>query len=344
MASLLSSSTSRIVWKWKSNTQPWSNVEPDTWEQYSDIENYMIENAYKKNESQVQLDHFWIDFNNQIQIKIDNPNKKRPIKREIMHRSNNDIREQRFTMEQPKLDYKSLNMTDPFRSFVQNSGCRLLSDDKINDEWIEKAAHGIETEGAKLGKMLEAQCIANELRNMKHKSKNEILECCVGLYTAESFLYKLINKVMREADMCKGMLLRVEDREYGKTLGPYCGLLEKYIHDSPKQQDITVYRCATLTNEMIHDYKENIGRLAWWDSFSSTTKNKNKAFEFGGNCLFVIYIPRGSNFSGVDISSLSEYPGEEEILLQPAIRMSIKKVEYDLNINKHIINLELSSC
>ncbi|CAF3416232.1 unnamed protein product [Rotaria socialis] len=343
MACLDSSSESRIIWKWKSNAHPWSNVEPDTWEQYSDIENCIIENAHKNNQSQVELDHCLIDFNNQIQINKHNLNKRRPIKRESLLMSDKHIREQRFTMEQPKLDYKSLNKTDPFRSFVQNAGFRLHSDDSIDSELIEKAACGIEAEGTKLNKTLEAQSIANELRHMKHKSKNEILECCVKLYTAESFLYKLINKIMREADMCKGMLLREEDREYGKTLGPFCGLLEKYLCDSPKQHDITVYRCATLTNEMVNDYKQNIGRDVWWDAFTSTTKNKHKAFEFGGNTLFVIFIPGGLAHSGVDISSLSVYPSEEEILLQSAITVFIKKVEYHPNINKHIINLEVYS-
>lgn len=335
-------SESRIVWKWKSNVNPWSNVEPDTWEQYSDIENYMIEHAHQQNRTQVELDHFLIDFKKNIQINKNNPDKKRPIKRESIHKSNNNNRGHRFTIEQPKLNHTSLNVTDPFRSFIQNAGFGYLPDDKINDELIEEAACGIEIEGRKMNKLLEAQHMANELRNMKRKSVKEILEFAVKLYTAESFLYKLINKVMREADMCKGMLLDQKDREYGKTLGPYCGLLDKYLRDSPKQENIKVYRCATLTDEMIHDYKTHIGSTAWWDAFSSTTKNKHKALEFGGNTLFVIYIPYGLGRAGVNISSLSEYPNEEEILLQPAIRVEIANVEYDSNIQKHKINLTLT--
>ncbi|CAF4113727.1 unnamed protein product [Rotaria sp. Silwood2] len=141
------------------------------------------------------------------------------------------------------------------------------------------------------------------------------------------------------------MFCTKRDREYGQTLGPFCGLLEKYLRDSPNQEDIIVYRCATLTNEMIHDYKTNPDWSVWWDAFSSTTKSKDKALQFHGNTLFVIYIPgRRLHCSGVDISSLSVYPGEEEVLLQLAIQVSIKKVEYNPKINKHVINLEVCHC
>ena len=338
-----SPSESGIIWKWKSNANPWANVEPDTWEPYSDTDNSIIENAHQQNQKRVELDYFWIDFSKQLQVNKQDSNKQRPIRREIIHIPAKQIREHRFTLEQPKLDYKALNTSDPFRSFISNSGFDLSSSEKIHAELVEKAAHGIEIEGAKLDKTQEAQRIANELRGVKHKSIEEILECCVKLYTEDTFLYRLINKVMRQADMCKGMLLTQEDQEYGRTLGPYCGLLEKYLCDSPNQEDITVYRCATLTNEMVDDYKKNIGRLAWWDAFSSTTKNKHEALRFGNNTLFVIYIPRHQQrCTGVDISSLSKYSHEEEILLHPAIQVCIQKVEYDAQLKKYVINLEVS--
>ncbi|CAF2658224.1 unnamed protein product [Rotaria sp. Silwood2] len=259
-----SSSKLPIIWMWKLNANPWTNVGPDTWEQYSDIENYIIENAHQQNKNQVELDHFWFDFNKQIQINKQDLNKQRAIMREIMYMLDKDIREHRFTMQQPKLDYKPLNMSDPF--------------------------------------------------------------------------------LMREADICKGMFTNEKDREYGQTLGPYCALSEKYLRDSPNQEEIIVYQCATLTNEMIHEYKENIGRLAWWDAFSSTIKNEHKALQFGGNTLFVIYIPRQKHCLGVEISSLSVYLDKEEILLQPALNISIQRIQYEPKINKHQINLEVSSC
>ncbi|CAF3345961.1 unnamed protein product [Rotaria sp. Silwood2] len=84
------------------------------------------------------------------------------------------------------------------------------------------------------------------------------------------------------------MFCTKRDREYGQTLGPFCALLEKYLRDSPNQEDIIVYRCATLTNEMIHDYKTNPGWPVWWDAFSSTTKSKDKALQFHGGSSVVI--------------------------------------------------------
>ncbi|CAF2821970.1 unnamed protein product [Rotaria sp. Silwood2] len=186
MTFMNSLSKSRAIWRWKSNTNPWANTEPDTWEQYSDIESYIIENAHQQNQNKVELDDFWIDFNKQIQINKQNPNKQRLSRRKIMDISDEHIREHRFAMQQPKSRYQSLSH-DPFRSFIHNSRFNLISDDAVNDEMIEKAAHGIEVDGTKLNRKQEAQCIANELRKVKNGSTKEILDCCVKLYTAESF-------------------------------------------------------------------------------------------------------------------------------------------------------------
>ena len=253
------------------------------------------------------------------------------------------IRENRFAVELPNLSRHVVLSNDYDRSFINNSHFTIRSDNDINEELIEKAARGIEIEGEKIGKSQEARSIADELRQVKNKSKKEILECCVKLYTAETFLYGLINKVMREAEMCKYMFLKYEDQEYAENLGPYCALLDRYLCEQPNQNNIVVYRCASLTQFTIDDYKRNLNGRVWWDAFSSTTKNKNVALQFNGNTLFVIHIPQSQykNRSGVDISSLSQFAAEEEILLHPAVRVIINEVKYDSEINKNIIKLTL---
>lgn len=54
-----------------------------------------------------------------------------------------------------------------------------------------------------------------------------------------------------------------------------------------------------------------------WDSFLSTTKKKDVAMKFG-NVLFEMYT---SNFDpkGINVSSVSLYPDEDEVLLPPQI-------------------------
>ena len=76
-----------------------------------------------------------------------------------------------------------------------------------------------------------------------------------------------------------------------------------------------------------------------WDWLSSTTKNKEIALSSYGNILFQIQIPQNArNCISVAISSLSEYPQEQEVLLDGA-EIQIEKVEYDPEINKHVIEI-----
>ena len=68
MATSSKETRQRIVWMWKSNVDPWNNVEPNEWKRYSDIENRMIELAYQQHQNQVELDDFLVDFTRQVQI------------------------------------------------------------------------------------------------------------------------------------------------------------------------------------------------------------------------------------------------------------------------------------
>ncbi|CAF0955999.1 unnamed protein product [Didymodactylos carnosus] len=330
----------QTVWMWK------SNVETEEWKRYSDVENRIIEQANQQNKNQVELDDLWIDLKHEIQINKQDSNKERPIKR-VTNMSNEYVREERFTCEQPILNAKAFSNTSLFwfvscKSFVYAAGLRNV---KINDELVEKAACGIEEEGAKVNKKKEAEWIANELRKVKRRGEKEIGECCVKLYTMESFLYKLVNKVMREAQIKgngrKPEFVSERDTNYGRTLGPYCWILQTYLRKSSHEKGTYVYRSANLTNEMIDDYKKHVGRSVSWNSFSSTTKNIAITLNFGGNTLFKIHIPRRTAESNVAISSLSEYPKEEEVLLAAAVEIVIKKVKYDKRINKHVIHLKL---
>ncbi len=70
------------------------------------------------------------------------------------------------------------------------------------------------TEGKLQGKEFDGQAIHDELMKVKDKELQEIERCCVFLYTAESFLYQLVNSTLRATDCDKI-----------DTLGAYCYLL-----------------------------------------------------------------------------------------------------------------------
>lgn len=334
----------QTVWMWKSNVDSWSNIEPDEWKRYSDIENYIIESAYQQNKNEVELDDYCIDIGEQVQIMKQDSNKQRPIKRMTV-KIDEYVRSERFTLQQPQLTNKSFSLKSyigGMSNFLYASGyarTEHLSDDELED-FVEKAAAGIEEEGTKLGKKTDAQFMANELRQQKGKGKQKIGECCIKLYTMESFLYKLFNQVMREAevkDNHRFSFVLDRDKNYGRTLGPYCSLLCIYLRITPCQKDIVVFRSVILTDEVIDDYTKNVGKTIKWESFSSTTKNKQVALKFDGNTLFQIRIHPGSVYQCVDISSLSRYPHEEEVLLSPGIDINIDRVKFEQKINKYII-------
>jgi hypothetical protein len=141
----------------------------------------------------------------------------------------------------------------------------------------------------------------------------------------ESFLYKLIN-----------ITLRNEDYSKLDTLGPYCWMLWCYINTNTKFTEFTVYRGCTLTDAMIADYKNSIGTKIKWSSVTSTSRSRQLAEQFG-NTLFVIQILDKSYNPFRDISSLSYYPNEEEVLLKYGFPVKVDKVEYDKMNKKYVI-------
>jgi hypothetical protein len=57
------------------------------------------------------------------------------------------------------------------------------------NEILEKASECITKEDILLGKQIESEWIAQKLRSVIGKSKEEIEKCIILLYTHESFLY-----------------------------------------------------------------------------------------------------------------------------------------------------------
>ena len=85
----------------------------------------------------------------------------------------------------------------------------ILRENKTIADIVGEAAYGIIKEGSLIGKVHEAQWLAQQLMNVKDFGSNveasfiksfpsEIGETYVYLYTKESFLYKLINRILRD--------------------------------------------------------------------------------------------------------------------------------------------------
>ena len=192
----------KVEWWWKSNSNPFSSTESPEWTRYSDVENEIIEDAYQKKEPHAMLDDVHIDFAHQIQISNSNFNNQRPIQRRTLAKTDQRLREARF-MPDPIAPISSFHNLVGYRKIFIDSAMELLNIKLLNrwderkEEILQQAMEGLLYEGKLVGKQCEAKWIVERLNQVKSKTKTEIGECCVRLYTMESFLYKVLNQTMR---------------------------------------------------------------------------------------------------------------------------------------------------
>ena len=94
----------------------------------------------------------------------------------------------------------------------------------------------------------------------------------------------------------------------------------------------------------INLYKQSIGRVICYPSFTSTSKGKNNftPFQYDSNTEMVLLIIETNNAkSAISISEFSDIPVEEEYLFVPFSFFKITKVELKKgnNSDPHIIHL-----
>ena len=217
---------------------------------------------------------------------------------------------------------------------------------------VKEAIDGILREGDKEGPQREinqmhARQLAQRLQNVRHHANNakdiydihpDIGDTCIYLYTLETFWYRSINSTLRA-------LPAITDEQF-QTFAPFCYLLQTYLKKTPAVEDNVpsiVYRGVRLTDEQIEQYKQT-NNCFQFTSFTSTSKNRTKAEEFG-NALFIINLNvldyRGEEVIrvGAYIAQHSRFPPEEEFLLWPLTILRFEKYEFDAVKKKHLIYL-----
>jgi len=305
------------AWMWKSNSNPYVNKESEQWTNYSEVECEVLEDAYQQQQKTVELDNYIIDLEKNVQINKHEKTKERPIRRILIDPSVRHLREERFSI--PQKPVKSDSDQQHFSELIAEWLLKNKKDKDNHPEWVEQAANGIYQEGLSLGRYVEAKYLHKKLKEIKYLPVHEIVRHCIHLYTKETFLYKIINKALRE-----------KDRSKVDTLGAFCYYLSIMNYTQgfgPSFYKNTVYRGMTLTKEEINDYKASIGTYKAWLAFNSTSKIREEAEVFG-NTLFVINCIGISRYgSGIDISNLSRYPYEQEVLLQTGTNFRIDKVD-----------------
>lgn len=311
------------------------------WIPYSNIECEIIEDAFNIGQDKVELDSCIIDFIRNIQIDKYNETMQHNIKRLTSVQQRKRVETDRFSVVEPLKNQTFADSDDGgnFRGFAWEWYEKQFQPDepKLLDI-VEKAANGILIEGKLCSNSVMAKRMAQKLLEIKQDDKIIISKYCLEFYTEECFLYKMVNKTLRETDRTKF-----------DTLGPYCYLL-KYVallNLFPVHiYENIVYRSVHLEKEEIDQYRNAINdpQLKQWLSFTSTTKNRKVAEFFQRNTLFIIQPPINRYSFGMDISSYSMFPDEEEVLFPTQICFKVEKVELNQEKNKTIIylNMDLS--
>lgn len=198
---------------------------------------------------------------------------------------------------------------------------------------VRKAIEGILIEGRLIGKSIEAKKIVEPLAMYHGMTAYEVSTYCVRMFTRESFLYRLVNKILRENDTSKI-----------DTLGPYCYLLRAYIRRIGTDYSGTLFRGCNLSEDQIDQYREAAITKDWkvWTSFTSTSKNPAVAQAFQQNTRFIFNVEPINMFlvRAFDIQNLSINLDEEEVLLPAGVLFQVQSVERSDN-NKWIIKIKL---
>jgi hypothetical protein len=177
----------------------------------------------------------------------------------------------------------------------------------------------------------KAQIMFDELRGCS--DIQSLLRLCVNFYTRATFLYRAVNKFMRETSN--------QDEETGRNIGIYIGILRECFCVrsglNPLEWNIpqNLYRGANFSIEVIVDYARRGSEHIWWQSFTSTSSDIDRARRFPGNVLFEISV--------VDpVPSLAEhsaYPEEQEFILNPYQQFNLGGVHWSDSTRRWIIQL-----
>jgi hypothetical protein len=160
-----------------------------------------------------------------------------------------------------------------------------------------------------------------------------LLRLCVNFYTRATFLYRCVNKFMREASN--------PNEETGRNIGIYIGFLRECfsVRSDVNPLEWTLpqklYRGANFSVGVIVDYARHEKEYIWWQGFTSASADINQARRFQGNVLFEIVLadPVPS------LAECSAFPEEQEFILNPYQRFTLDGVRWSDSLGRWIIQV-----
>lgn len=301
--------SSRSIWfRQRQSVLMGIQANDDKWEQYSESDELLLEHSYQFGETIVELDDGAINFSLGLQVS-DNC--------ELYN-----VKRERFTCNTHREKFKSLTTYNNNNN--KSSACQIpiinqcLAPSISTD--ILAVIDGIRQEGIFQNKRIEAEKVIGLLEEIPEYETDLIGLRCIHLYTRDSFIYRTLNKFLREQDSRKIA-----------TLGPFFKLLYSQFSKFPLgPQSLILYRGARLKQPELRAYIRGTGKKSYhWLEFLSASRNQDVAEKFVRNALFIIRPERLYNDGrAVDISRLSQFSEEEEVLFRAGVEFSIQKYEY----------------
>jgi hypothetical protein len=191
-------------------------------------------------------------------------------------------------------------------------------------------------------------------RESSKKRLKELQDCCAKLYTKGCYIYGVVNTALRD-----------DDRTKLDTLGPFCYLLFNYIgrrfKDKSSIRDrlrrvlrsneiqlMTLYRGDRNCGSTVEEYRRAAGdnsKLFKWLPFVSTSRDRAVAERFAVDVLYIIEMRfySSSEDQFTDLTDISHYADEKEILLLPGVQFQVIKVEFDNEKGLHLVFIKVNS-
>jgi hypothetical protein len=345
-----SSFKNEFIWEYKTNDDPWDERQTPQWTYYSKIKSLAIEQAYKNKFRDISIDeNYRIDLENYIQQQIDDESARcerlsSPLGLVLSCSATGDtmcygsafIHAWLLMITEGKMEITFDTIYPLLRKGLIKEG---QTDTKKNLSEIKAALSKVEEETRK---------------KSSKKRIEELQKCCAKLYTKPCFIYRVVNTALRD-----------DDRSKLHNLGPFCYLLFNHIgrpvkyssriHDFFQRfldpnviESIRLYRGDDNSNNIIEEYRRAVrdnSKHFKWLPFVSTSRDRTVAEKFAVDVLYIIEIRSYSLNEDrfTDLSEISHFRNEQEILLLPGVQFQVNKVSFDNEKGLHLVYIKINS-
>ena len=189
-----------------------------------------------------------------------------------------------------------------------------------------------------------------EMEIIDEFEKNYKPDNAIWWYTRESCFYRMMNKALRVQDFDMLFALRFFITDIAKQLKSE---YEKFIRTSDSRNMIRVYRGQIIGIDELELMKNSIGEFLSMNSFLSTSHDRSTALyfarmtpEIGGTqrIIFEIEIdPRLQTKAFANITSISYFRNEDEVLIMLGALFRIEKVIEDKKDRVWMVHVSLAS-